>query len=308
MSHLCFRTFGFLILVGAFFLTGCQAPKIEGLTVTPSNFKALTGFPSPNLDAMTISRDIPYAGTTNPNQTLDIYLPNGKYPAHPAPLPLVVFIHGGGWAEGNKNFPLALALVEKGYVVASLNYRLTGEAIFPAQLDDCKAAIRWLRGNAGNYSIDPNRIGVWGLSAGGHLAALLGTTGDRANGAEGAYTPYSSKVQAVCDWYGPSDFSTPRKNLNGYALEIASKFLGGDFDHLGKEASPVTYVSSQTCPFLIVHGENDHIVPVAQAQELYDKLKAVDVDVSLLIIPGEDHGFRNPQAYQASYDFFRQHL
>jgi len=305
MSYPRLRAFIFLVSLGIFALTACHAPKIESLAVTPLNFATITGFPFPDSSNVTVIQDIPYAGTTDPEQTLDIYLPKGKYLVYPRPVPLVVFIHGGGWAEGNKSFPLALGLIEKGYAIASLNYRLTGNAIFPAQLDDCKAAIRWLRGNAGNYSIDPNRIGVWGLSAGGNLAALLGTTGNKANGTEGAYTQYSSKVQAVCDWYGPSDFSAPREKLSSYALEAASKFLGGDFEHLGKKASPVTYVSSQTCPFLLIHGGNDHVVPLSQSQELYDKLKAAGVDVSLLIMPVEEHGFKNAQACQASCDFFR---
>lgn len=152
-------------------------------------------------EGVTVHRDLVYAQVGQRNLPLDLYLPTSD-----KPLPVIVWIHGGGWPTGSKgNAGPARPLVGQGYAVADVEYRLSGEAIFPAQIQDCKAAIRWLRGNAKQYNLDGDHIGVWGSSAGGHLVALLGTSGDVAEFDTAAHAEFSSRVQAVCDWFGPTD-------------------------------------------------------------------------------------------------------
>jgi len=154
-------------------------------------------------EAVTAVRDVEYAAVGNKHLLLDIYTPT----ASQEKLPLVVWIHGGAWRAGSKENPRALGLARRGYAVASINYRLSQAAIFPAQIEDCKAAIRFLRANAAKYSIDGDHVGAWGDSAGGHLAALLGTSGDvkELEGTVGDNLTVSSRVQCVVDYYGPSD-------------------------------------------------------------------------------------------------------
>src|SRR5713101_8014594 len=154
-------------------------------------------------DGVKALRDLEYVKGGHERQKLDLYLPEKS----DGPLPLIVWIHGGGWIGGNKENPPGLEFLNRGYALASINYRLSQHAKFPAQIEDCKAALRWLRANAKTYNLDPDRIGVWGESAGGHLVALLGTTGDvkELEGEEGN-PQQSSEVQAVVDWFGPTDF------------------------------------------------------------------------------------------------------
>ena len=166
------------------------------------------------------------------------------------PLPLVIWVHGGGWQNGSKDAcpPLRRGYVARGYAVASINYRLSGHAVFPAQIEDCKAAVRWLRARAPEYGLDPDRFGVWGSSAGGHLAALLGTSGDVKEFERGAHLDQSSRVQAVCDEYGPTDFTvfvtTPGYEGHGRAESPESRLLGGAVrENAAKaaRANPVTF-------------------------------------------------------------------
>ncbi|MCA8991197.1 MAG: alpha/beta hydrolase fold domain-containing protein [Planctomycetaceae bacterium] len=166
--------------------------------------------------------DIPYVENGHERQVLDLYLPEstGK------PRPLVLWIHGGAWRAGDKNSGPWMPLLEKGFVVASMNYRLSQHATFPAQIEDCKAAVRWLKQHAKEYEIDPDHFGAWGSSAGGHLVALLGTSGDIPTLEGTSETDVSSRVQAVCDWFGPTDFSL----MNKQAGEI------GTIDHDSPDA------------------------------------------------------------------------
>ena len=168
-----------------------QPPKTPPPPKLPAGVKAL--------------RDIPYVESGHARNRLDLYLPEKV----DHPLPIVVWIHGGGWQAGNKGQRCpAIPLAAAGYAVASINYRLSQHALFPAQLEDCKAAIRWLRANAAQYHFDPKHVGVWGLSAGGHLAGLLGTTGGMKEfEGKGGNLDQSSRVQAVADWCGPMDFT-----------------------------------------------------------------------------------------------------
>ena len=261
-------------------------------------------------------RDVEYARADGKPLLLDVYVPE-ETPGEP--LPLVVWIHGGGWRAGSKEGCRALPLAGEGYVVASINYRLTGEAIFPAQIFDCKAAIRWLRAHAAEYHIDPDRVGVWGSSAGGHLVALLGTSGDvKALEGDLGHPGQSSRVQAVCDWYGPSDFVTMKEHLSenrrgrgGARPSAEFQLIGGTIEEspgLAVLASPLTYVSADDPPFLIAHGDADPVVPVQQSRLLHDALKGVGVDSELLVLEGQGHGFRSQEPFQAAVAFFERTL
>ena len=262
------------------------------------------------------SRDLHYIPGGSAQQTLDLYVPSGGG----GPWPLIVWVHGGGWQSGSKEQCLALrsGLPETGYAIASLNYRLSGEAAFPAQIEDCKAAIRWLRAHAGEYHIDPQHIGVWGSSAGGHLVALLGTSGSVKEFDKGENLDQSSRVQAVCDFYGPSDFQTMASGA-GYERHDSpdspeSQLIGGvPSQNPGKAAaaSPVTYVNADNPPFLIVHGSKDPVVPPDQSNRLHAALLKAGVACKLIIIPGAKHGgpeFSTPEIQAAVKDFFEKNL
>ncbi|MBZ0185864.1 MAG: alpha/beta hydrolase, partial [Candidatus Obscuribacterales bacterium] len=168
----------------------------------------VTKEPDPSLQTgIRIIRDLPYVpGSVDENQTLDLFIPKTKFGTS---LPLIIWIHGGGWIEGDKSSSPSLELARKGFATASINYRLAPKNLFPAQIYDCKAAIRFIRAHAEEYNIDPDRIGVWGHSAGGHLAALLGTTNDIKE-LEGdlGNLDRSSATSAVCDWCGPTNLLT----------------------------------------------------------------------------------------------------
>jgi acetyl esterase/lipase len=191
--------------------------------------------------------DLEYARPGGKPLLLDLYLPEkaaGK-------LPLIVWVHGGAWRAGSRKGTPAPALVPRGYAVASIEYRLSQEAVFPAQIQDCKAAIRWLRAHAKEHGLDPDRFGAWGPSAGGHLVALLGTAGD-AKELEGSDGPagQSSRVQAVCDWFGPTDFLQIGKfpsQLNHNAPDSPeARLLGGpvlENPEKCRKANPITYVT-----------------------------------------------------------------
>jgi acetyl esterase/lipase len=264
----------------------------------------------PNADAF---RDLAY-GTTSPLQTLDIYVPKNAAGA----LPLVIFIHGGGWYSGDKRTPMPLPLLADGFAVASIDYRLSGTDKWPAQIYDCKAAIRWLRANAATYHIDPNRFGAWGTSAGGHLVDLIGTTGanhPELDGDQG--TPgVSSAVQAVCSESGPSNLFTmydeglpgKRDNMEKNGLD---KLLGcstRDNPDKARSASGITYVAAGDPPFLLVHGDQDPAVPFKQSQEMYDALKAAGDDVELYTVKGGGHVPRDAATLKHMIDFFKAKL
>lgn len=255
------------------------APRAAGL---PSGVKAL--------------RDIPYV-TENPHERhrLDLYLPEKAE----GPLPLIIWVHGGGWQNGSKEGcpPLRQGFVGRGYAVASINYRLSGHAIFPAQIQDCKAAIRWLRAHAQEHGLNPDRFGVWGASAGGHLVALLGTSGGVKEFDVGENASTSSRVQAVCDYFGPTDFltfvTTPGYESHAQATSPESKLLGGaPLENKDKAArvNPITYVTKDDPPFLIVHGDVDRTVPLNQSEALFAALRQTSVSAHFHTIRGAGHG------------------
>jgi acetyl esterase/lipase len=260
-------------------------------------------------------RDLEYAKVDGTALLLDLFVPEKA----DAPLPLIVWIHGGAWQSGDKAGCPALGQLRRGYAVASINYRLSQQAIFPAQIHDCKAAIRWLRAHAKEYNIDPQRIGVWGSSAGGHLVALVGTSGNvkELEGAEGNLDQ-SSRVQAVCDWFGPTDFlQIAAHMLPGAKMEHdtanspESKLVGGPIQEnkeKAAKASPITYVSKDDPPFLIMHGDKDILVPIHQSQLLTEALKKAGVEVTFKAIEGAGHGFGGPEIMKTVEEFFDKHL
>ncbi|MGC3970390.1 MAG: alpha/beta hydrolase [Pirellulales bacterium] len=246
----------------------------------------------------------------------DLYVPKPAGDAKSAkPAALVIWIHGGGWQNGNKGGGPAFALLEQGFAVATINYRLSGDAIFPAQIHDCKAAVRHLRAKAQEYGIDPEKFGVWGSSAGGHLVALLGTSGDvkELEGAVGDFTSVSSRVQAVCDFYGPTDLLQMRGRHDD-PQSPESKLIGGAIQEnkdKAARANPITYVSADDAPFLIMHGDEDKVVPYGQSELIRDALEKEQVPATLVKIEGNGHGgpgFGAPDKVRQITDFFRKAL
>ncbi len=205
-------------------------------------------------------------------------------------------------------------LVAKGYAVASINYRLSQHAIFPAQIEDCKAAIRWLRANAAQHHIDPDHVGVWGSSAGGHLVALLGTTGNvKELEGQGGNLDQSSRVQCVVDWFGPTDFATMGGSHDG-PTSAEAKLLGGPVQEnkeKARKASPLAYVSKDSAPFLIMHGDQDKSVPIQQSEALAEALKKAGIEATFVVVKGNGHGgpgFNSPENRKLIEDFFAKHL
>lgn len=258
-------------------------------------------------------RDLPYVTNGHERQKLDLFLPAGAG----EPRPLVVWIHGGGWEGGNKDNCPALGLLARGFAVASLNYRLSQHAPFPAQIEDCKAAVRWLRAHAAEYGIDPERIGTWGASAGGHLVALLGTTGHVRDFDRGENLDQSSRVQCVLDWFGPTDFLHWGEGSLVSVVDPKSpivKLFGGPIrgrEPLARSASPVTFVQKDAAPFLIMHGDKDALVPLQQSQELQGALQGAGVESNLEVLAGAGHGggaFLSPDKTKLMTGFFERHL
>ena len=317
-------------------VTPAAPAMIRGMQATNNYGPQKINFP----DGVNAMFDIAYA--TLPGYrplTLDLYSPRPT----PSPQPLVVFVHGGGWNGGDarhagtfEDFPAQLAaLAAQGYVVASVNYRLSEEAHFPAALQDVKAAIRWLRAGATDHNIDTTRVAVWGAAAGGQLAALTGVT----CGVErfepqtdaGNKNPPSDCVQAVVDWYGVSDLESLEDDSgkpDSSRASFTAQSSTAEGDYLGCEpsdcapgvarlASPLTFISSMSPAFLIQHGAADSTVPPKQSQKLYDALRAKGVPAELVLYPNVAHDFTqggnpapavNTQAMQKLSAFLAQNF
>ena len=263
------------------------------------------GTGSAALEGVQVLRDLEYAQGGHERNRLDLYLPEKGA----RPLPLILWVHGGGWTNGDKTNGPAFRFAAKGYAVASMNYRFSQHATFPAQIYDCKAAVRWLRANARKYGLAADHIGAWGGSAGGHLVALLGTTaGVKELEGPGGNADQTSRVQAVVDWYGPTDFLTVG------AKETRTKLLGGDAQtnqEKARKASPMTYVSRDAAPFLIMHGDEDKTVPISQSEVFAEALKKAGADATFVAIKGGKHGgalFTNAENMELIEDFFGKHL
>lgn len=236
-----------------------------------------------------IWRDIAYVPQGHSRQKLDFYAPSSS--GGPGPWPCVVFIHGGGWESGSRSGNGAMGLCWRGYAVASIGYRLSGDAPFPAQIEDCKAAVRYLRAHAARFNIDPNRIGASGGSAGGHLAAMLGTTGDVTTFDKGEHLDQSSRVKAVVDFYGPTNLAFYGASRPGDTL---SRFIGGpiqDYPAKVQVANPIAYVTPNDPPFAIFHGDADPLVPQRHSKALQEALQKANVPATLTIVKGAGHGF-----------------
>jgi acetyl esterase/lipase len=247
--------------------------------------------------------DLAYIPNGTDRQKLDLYLPEPS----DSPSPLIVWIHGGGWQAGNKDNCLSKRFVPKGYAAASVGYRLSQQATYPAQIQDCKAAIRWLRAHAAEYHLDPKRVGVWGLSAGGHLVALLGTTGNTRDFDVGENLDQSSAVQCVVDWFGPTDFlyHTDPKIEQLLGVPVAGH------EDVAKHASPLYFVTKESAPFLIMHGDKDPLVPIEESKAFNDALKKEGVESTLIVLPGAGHygpDFGKPEITKIVGDFFDTHL
>ncbi len=260
-------------------------------------------------DKVFVSRDIPYGDSGNPRQMLDLLLPKKRAKGKDS-LPVMAYIHGGAFKGGNKrggHRHLMKYVASGEFVGVSIAYRLSGEAIWPAQIHDCKAAIRWIRGNAERYGLNPDRILVWGHSAGGHLSSMLGTSGDVASleGSVGPYDALSSRVQAVLNYFGPSDFlqMDAHRMSNGLVHDDPqspeSLLMGGPIQEIPKfvaTANPITFASEDDPPFLSIHGLVDRLVPAHQSQILHRALTTAGVESELYLVEGGGHGgFKDPE-------------
>lgn len=263
--------------------------------------------------------DQPYANNTNPKQMVDVYLPKERH--SDKPLPVVALIHGGGWIHGDRlgYAAAAIQLARTGdYAAVTVGYRLTNEAHWPETIYDCKAAIRWIRGHAKEFNLDPDHIGVMGSSAGGHLSSLLGTSGDvkELEGTLGSFTTNSSRVQCVANLCGPEDFTKALMfDKEGKPIvqdDAVIGLLGGTYEEKHAEAvaaSPVTYVSKDDPPFLTIQGDSDKRVAFANAITIDAALKKAGVPTLLIPITGGGHGsVSHPEAITRSRAFFDLHL
>jgi acetyl esterase/lipase len=256
---------------------------------------------------------------------LDLHTPTGD------PAPLIVFVHGGGWRVGTRAVFNPIwrdwapdpfhRLVAAGFAVASVDYRLSGEATFPAQLHDVTAALRFLHRRADELGVDARRVVAWGESAGGHLAALLGLTAGRPELADLVGEP-APPVAGVVDWYGPADLETLPAQARPDAIARAdapdsreSLLIGApllEARDLARRASPVTYVHGAAPPFHLAHGADDRFVPAGQSRELADALRAAGIRAQLTIVPGADHMWRDAadpeRIFTAAVDFSRRVL
>lgn len=260
-------------------------------------------------------RNLEYARVGNRSLKLNLLVPKNSS----KPTPLVIWFHGGGWEKGSKDGPTpAAGLLLVGYAVASVEYRFLDDAPFPAQIHDCKAAVRWLRANAGKYNLDADKFAAWGHSAGGHLASLLGTSGDveEFEGRVGRNLGVSSRVQAVCNYCGPVDFEfgmedakrnpipkEPAASLRKLLVEGAER----DVQANAKAFSPISYVSRDDAPVLMVVGSEDPIMSETHARRFTNRLRDSGVKNDLIVLRGVGHAgkaFGNPQLLRQVAAFF----
>ncbi|MBT5020153.1 MAG: alpha/beta hydrolase [Planctomicrobium sp.] len=241
-----------------------------------------------------VMRDIEYATVDGHRLLLDLYQPEGVKNS-----PLIVWVHGGAWRGGSKKSVPILELVNSGYTIASVDYRLSPVARFPAQVYDIKAAIRFLRAKSAEYEYDTEQIAIAGSSAGGHLVALVGVTNGNAEleGEVGRHLDQSSSVQAIVDYYGPTNFLTilPQSTPHGLGVRVPALqlLLGSQPEEnppLAKLASPVIHVDKSDPPLLLFHGDQDPQVPINQSHELHGKYKELGLPIQFHVIHGGAHG------------------
>ena len=280
------------------------------LVANPGSAQTGRQNPMPHVpEGTTVYKDIPYITNGTAKQKLDLYIPKeGRN------FPLIIWVHGGAWMTGSKNLEAQVPLnyLREGYAVASIEYRFSQNALFPAQIEDCKAGVRWLRANAAKYKLNPDRFAAWGPSAGGHLVAMLGTTGNVKEFDVGENLNVSSRVQAVVDYFGPADLLQMSGHLGPGSPE--SNLIGGAVkDNPGKanHASPVTYVTKDAPPFLIAHGDADPAVPYHQSELLTAALQKAGVAVTLYTVKGAGHGLgilKDPRVNEMTKAFLAKYL
>jgi acetyl esterase/lipase len=274
--------------------------------------------PMPGTVAAKVQSDVIYSRVSGEELKMDIFFPTNTTGKS---LPVVLYVHGGGWTTGTKSMlsmmPGPTELLRRGYLVVAINYRLAPQYKFPAMIEDAKCAVRFLRAHAAEFSLDPARIGVMGDSSGGHVVALLGLT-DASAGFEGeGWTDQSSRVQAVVDLYGPTDFANG--NSNFITLKLIQDAFGATntTDPILIKANPVTYVSSRAPPFLILHGDKDNLVDLQQSADLDARLKAAGADSTFVVITNLAHGYapfgrksrpNNDELSNLIADFFDRYL
>lgn len=291
--NLCFRA---LVLAVGVVSLGCASIRSRPSNPSPSSTPAPAKSTQPDhpppaiLHAVREELNVVYGHAGGEDLQLDIFAPKDVA----GPFPGVVILHGGGWAKGSHEFfrPLGGALASRGYVAASVGYRLAPRHKFPAQIQDAKCAVRWLRANSERYQIDRERIAALGFSAGGHLALLLGMTEakDGLEG-EGGNREQSSSVQAVINISGPTDLTRPEWPEVTRAILV--DLFGGSRERMldaYRAASPLTYVHRGAPPVLTIHGTSDDIVPYEQAQLLHSALRKAKVHARLISLHGKNHG------------------
>lgn len=268
-----------------------------------------TGDASPYGDAF-VKKDISYVANPHPRQTFDLYLPKNK---EQQPSPLIFWLHGGAWMLSNKDWDNVKYLVRHGYALASVDYRLSGDALFPAQIEDCNAALDFILAHADAYGIDPKRFVIGGASAGGHLALLLGLArNEKAFGANPSLKPF-----AILDFFGPTDLTTILDEVGpGHGHQVLEdaqqRLLGGSSTNQlarGRFASPINYVSPASSPVLILHGDKDDLVPYSQSQRLHSRLDQIGVTNVFITVPGAGHDgpmFETPDIQEKVILFLRE--
>jgi len=301
MKRILFILIAFSLLTAACRSSDPLSPSLASVTSTiPAQSVPLTAAAFEQVILGSTAKDITYCTMDGTALKLDVYYP-AQYPADP--WPVVIYVHGGAWQKGDKSegagFRAVAGLQSAGFLVVAINYRLAPQVLFPAQIQDVKCAVRYLRAHAEQYHLDSEKIGVWGGSAGGHLSALLGTSGGTPGWDVGEYLDQSSRVQAVVDMFGPADLTV---NFDASDFQNARTVFGATNPDDPKlaAASPVTYIDPGDPPFLILHGDQDTTVYLEQSQILYQKLQATGVEAQLVVVHGAGHGFAKAGAQPIS--------
>jgi len=280
---------------------------------------ALAYPPTPGTGTYTTIQNLEYARVGNDGLDLDLRIPDGT-----GPFPVILSLHSGAWITGDRTGGPAIRQASRGYAVASIDYPLAPVHVWPSQLEACKAAVRWLRANAARFNLDPTRIGVFGTSAGGHLAAMLGTTADRPEfeAPELGNPQFSSAVKAVVDLYGPVDLLKMDEqklpcygNLSANSPFMPPSLLMGcpiqECKDKTATSNPINYISRDDPPFLIMQGQLDCLTPWQQSKMLYDALREDGVDATLYLLPTAQHSdtqFDQLQYQQIISDFLDRNL
>ena len=300
--HARHSAFAALLMLGAAILGGCNSSnEASADTAGTSTSLTTTGTTGTATAAASVYKDVAYASSSSAQQ-MDVYVPSGS-----GPFPAVVLIHGGAFMMGDKSGESAniAALNARGFVAVSINYRLSKEAAFPAAVQDCKTAVRFLRAHATDYRINPDKIGAWGASAGGNLAAMLGTSAGVAEleGAELGNADKSSRVQAVVDWFGPINFLTMDDEASalGFTLNTnaatspESRYIGAAVQTVPAQvakANPATYASADDAAFFIQVGSADSNIPYTQSANFYQTMRTAKgaSSVQYELLDGAGHG------------------